>query len=70
MEGEGDLSEEDIDRIVREMLRGRKEDVKKNLSSWDSFKQFLKNAGLMYIYKKVGDGIGAVLGWLADVFFS
>lgn len=60
----GDLSEDDVQRIVREMMRQSAEEKKRALQSKSSFMEFLEDAGLFYIIRKIGD----FLDWVFRLF--
>ena len=59
------LSEEEIDRIVREISRQNAEEQRRILTNKSSLRKFLEDVGLFYLIRKIGD----VFDWLLKIFF-
>jgi hypothetical protein len=58
------LSREEVERIVEELMRQSAEERKRSLSSENSFIKFLKDAGLFWIFQK----IGKLFDWILEIF--
>lgn len=59
-----DLSQEDLERVVKEWMKESAEEKQRIISSRNSFMDFLEKAGLFWLFRKIGD----IIDWILKIF--